>query len=81
MGLLLLLGSMPAWADDLCRAGPKSEWLTKVELEQKLLAQGWRLRRIKVDDGCYEVYGWNPGGEPVKALFHPRTFQPVAGGH
>jgi hypothetical protein len=70
--------AMPAQASDLCQAGPKDAWQSKTELEHKLLAQGWRLRRIKVEDGCYEAYGWDASGKPVEAYFHPRTLAPVS---
>jgi sulfoxide reductase heme-binding subunit YedZ len=35
------------------------------------------VRRIKVDGGCYEVYGQNDKGQRVEAYFHPVTLEPV----
>lgn len=76
--LVWLLQGIAAAAGDRCQAGSKDTWLSKTELERRLVAQGWKLRRIKVDDGCYEVYGWDPGGKAVEVHFHPRTLEPVA---
>lgn len=58
-----------------CKSGPKSSWKSQDELRGKLTAQGWRVRRIKVDGGCYEVYAVNDKGQRVESYFHPVTFQ------
>ena len=42
-----------------------------------LLERGWKIRRIKEDGGCYEVYAFNEKGERVEAYFHPLTLAPV----
>ena len=42
-----------------------------------LSKQGWKVQRIKVDGGCYEVYAFNEKGQRVEAYFHPRTLEPV----
>jgi hypothetical protein len=56
--------SMSAQATGLatCDSGPK---------------EGWQVRRIKVDGGCYEVYAVDPKGARVEAYFHPVTLEPV----
>ena len=60
-----------------CDSGPSSGWQAQSTLEKKLVAQGWKVRRIKVDGGCYEVYALNDKGERVEAYFHPVTLAPV----
>jgi hypothetical protein len=69
----------PAAATGLatCDSGPQSGWQQQSTLEKKLSAQGWKIRRIKVDGGCYEVYAMNEKGERVEAYFHPKTLAPV----
>ena len=42
-----------------------------------LTAKGWKVRRIKEDGGCYEVYALNDKGERVEAYFHPVTLDSV----
>ena len=60
-----------------CESGAKESWQPQEKLQKSLTDQGWKVRRIKVDGGCYEVYGLNEKGEKVEAYFHPRTFAPV----
>ena len=58
-----------------CNSGPKSGWQSQDKLKTKLTGEGWNVRRIKVDGGCYEVYAINDKGERVEAYFHPVTFK------
>jgi hypothetical protein len=60
-----------------CNSGPESGWQSEDALKQKLTTQGWSIRRIKIDGGCYEVYGVNEKGERVETYFHPVTFDHV----
>jgi hypothetical protein len=56
-----------------CEAVPQEKWLTKQELTKKLEAEGWTVRRMKPDGGCWEVYGTTPEGQRVEGYFHPAT--------
>ena len=78
LGALALLAS-PAQATGLatCDSGPKESWQPQAALEKQLVDRKWQVRRIKVDGGCYEVYGFNEKGERVEAYFHPVTLAPV----
>jgi hypothetical protein len=60
-----------------CESGAKETWQPQEKLEKSLADKGWKVRRIKVDGGCYEVYGLNEKGEKIEAYFHPQTFAPV----
>jgi hypothetical protein len=60
-----------------CDSGPSSGWQPQAKLEQMLTSQGWKVRRIKVDGGCYEVYALDAKGQRVEAYFHPTTLEPV----
>lgn len=60
-----------------CDSGPESGWQTKEKLESMLKEKGWKVRRIKVDGGCYEVYALNEQGKRVEAYFHPVTLASV----
>ena len=75
----LSLVALPAGATGLatCDSGPKSGWQPQEKLEKMLTGQGWKIRRIKEDGGCYEVYALNDKGERVEAYFHPVTLAPV----
>lgn len=58
-----------------CKAGPQSGWKTPKVLTEKLVKEGWTVRKAKVDGGCYEVYGTTPEGDRVEAYFHPVTLE------
>jgi hypothetical protein len=74
-----LLGVSQAQATGLatCDSGPSSGWIPQIKLEQMLVKQGWKVQRIKVDGGCYEVYAFNEKGQRVEAYFHPKTLESV----
>ena len=69
----------PAHATGLatCESGAKETWQPQEKLEKTLTEKGWKVRRIKIDGGCYEVYALNEKGEKVEAYFHPQTLAPV----
>jgi hypothetical protein len=60
-----------------CESGAQSGWQSEETLRQRLTAQGWQIRRIKVDGGCYEVYAVNQRGQRVEVYFHPVTLAQV----
>ena len=60
-----------------CESGPRSGWQPESKLTEMLTAKGWKVRRIKEDGGCYEVYALNDKGERVEAYFHPVTLDSV----
>ena len=78
--LALLTISLNAGATGLatCESGPKSGWQPQEKLEKQLVDQnGWKIRRIKEDGGCYEVYAITDKGQRVEAYFHPKTLESV----
>jgi len=56
-----------------CESGDESGWKTMDQLESKMKEDGWTVRRIKEDGGCYEAYGTSPDGKRVEAYFDPVT--------
>ncbi|MEO8151569.1 MAG: PepSY domain-containing protein [Rhizobacter sp.] len=65
-----------AHGDVKCDA-PKAEWKPQMELQSKLVAEGWKVRKVQVYGGCYEVYGFDAKGERAEAFFDPKTFDRV----
>ena len=59
-----------------CEATDRTTWLSQAQLAEKLEAQGWHVRRMKEDGGCWEVYGTNPDGLRVEGYFHPVSGAP-----
>ena len=49
-----------------------------MELQCKLTADGWKVRQVKTDNGCYEVYGFDSTGRRVEIYFNPKTFDKTA---
>ncbi|HLS81358.1 MAG TPA: PepSY domain-containing protein [Steroidobacter sp.] len=74
-----LLASAPVSATGLatCDSGPQNTWQAQEKLEKQLGELGWKVRRIKIDGGCYEVYAVDDRGERVEAYFHPQTLARV----
>ena len=72
-----LLISAQAQATGLmtCESGDPAKWQSKEKLTKLMQAEGWKVRRIKVDGGCYEVYGTTPDGNRVEAYYHPVTLE------
>ncbi len=57
-----------------CESGPKANWQSQEKLEKMLTDQnGWKIRRVKEDGGCYEVYAFDKNGDRVNAYYHPVT--------
>jgi hypothetical protein len=61
-----------------CDSGPQKDWQATDVLTKQLEAKGWKVRRVKVDGGCYEVYALDDKGQKVEAYFHPKTLDPVS---
>jgi len=74
--VLGILGAGPALASEHCDA-PMSEWQPPEALQQKLSEDGWDVKRIKTEDGCYEAYAIDEQGRQVEAYFDPKTFDVV----
>ena len=70
-------GSASAQHAERCEPIPKDQWKPQAELERKLTDMGWKIRRIKIENGCYEVYGTDEKGGKVEVFFHPKTFDRV----
>jgi hypothetical protein len=57
---------------------PKAEWKPQMELQRKLLADGWKkVRQVKTDNGCYEVYGFDENDKRAEKFYNPKTFELV----
>ena len=74
--LCLAAGQASAHGDFKCDE-PKAEWKPQMELQRKLTADGWKVRQVKTDNGCYEVYGFDNTGRRIEIYFNPKTFEKV----
>ncbi len=76
--LLLAANFALAHGDGFACKEPTKEWKQREELQSKLKAEGWNVRKLKVENGCYEVYGFDNKGKKREAYFNPRTLEPVS---
>ena len=65
-----------AYASDDCHV-PMANWQPREAAEKMAQSQGWTVRRIKVDDGCYEIKGRDASGREIEAKLDPQTLQVV----
>lgn len=76
LALAMGLATLPTWADDECDA-PVARWQSREAVRQMATQQGWDVQRLKIDDGCYEVYGKDAQGRSFKAKVDPETLRVV----
>lgn len=70
--IILTLGVPAALADDECK-DPIADWQPREQLKKQLEQQGWVVKRIRIDDGCYEVRALDDKGRRVKATYAPAS--------
>ncbi len=74
LALSLSLAALPACADDDCKA-PMDRWQSRQAVQQMAAQQGWKIERLKIDDGCYEIRGTDAQGRSFKAKIDPETLK------
>ncbi|ABN86222.1 PepSY domain-containing protein [Burkholderia pseudomallei] len=72
------LGIRAAMADDGddCRA-PLADWKPRDAVRALAQQKGWRVDKLKADDGCYEIKGHDADGKRFKAKLDPVTLDVV----
>lgn len=71
-GLLATISKIGMAAAD-CKAYPKEEWASEETLKQALVAEGYVIKKFKVDGHCYEIYGRNAQKKKVEIYFDMKT--------
>jgi hypothetical protein len=72
LGILLLNTSFAVASAD-CKSYPKEEWASEDTLKEALEAEGYTIKKFKVDGNCYEIYGRNKEGKKVEIYFDMKT--------
>ncbi|MBV1796389.1 PepSY domain-containing protein [Siccirubricoccus sp. G192] len=77
---VVALAIAPALADegrtatgDHCRTAPGAARLPAEAIGKTLEDLGYRVDRVKMDDGCYEARAMNDSGIPIEVRYHPVT--------
>ena len=73
---LSVVASGAAFAGSKCDV-PVGDWQPREKLQSQLEQQGWKIRSIKTEDGCYEAYAKDADGKRVEIFFNPATFEAV----
>jgi hypothetical protein len=74
--LLTLIGvffSSQLYAAADCPAYPKEEWASENTLKEALEAEGYTIKKFKIDGNCYEMYGRNKEGKKVEIYFDMKS--------
>ena len=74
IALLVVLPAAAAVADDDCFV-PMADWQPRDAVARLAGENGWTVRRIKIDDGCYEIDGADAEGRRIEVTVHPATLQ------
>jgi hypothetical protein len=73
--VLTVVAAGPALAAGTCSSAPKSKWQSKSALESQLQADGYNVRQIKTEGGCYEVYATDKDGKRANMAFNAETLK------
>lgn len=82
IAFLLTLSAAPfvasaACASPSCGNAPQSSWMSLKDIEAKATGMGYQVRKIEIDEGCYEVYAIDKDGKRVEAYLNPVTAEVV----
>ncbi len=76
LALTAILAAGTARADDDCFV-PMANWQPREAVSKLAAEKGWTVRRIKIDDGCYEIEGADARGRRLEVKVHPATLQVI----
>jgi hypothetical protein len=71
----IIAAAGPALAAGKCTNAPKSKWQPRSALESQLHADGYKVRQIKVEGGCYEVYATDKDGKRANMAYNAETLE------
>jgi hypothetical protein len=72
LAVLIGLPATMARADDDCFV-PMADWRPREAVAALAVDNGWTVRRIRIDDGCYEIDGRDAQGRAIEVKVHPGT--------
>jgi len=70
--VLTALAATGAGAEDDCDV-PMRNWQPRASVIAMAEARGWTVRRLKIDDGCYEIHAVDETGRRFEAKIDPAT--------
>ena len=76
LGFLAAFPAGTAQAHDDCFV-PMADWQPRDAVARLAEQNGWTVRRIKIDDGCYEIRGSDADGRQIEVTVHPATLEVI----
>lgn len=67
----LVTFSLGAFASSACTDAPRSKWLPEKEVQVRLEKQGYSVKRVKVEDSCYEAHVTGKDGKKTELKINP----------
>lgn len=74
--VILALSTAALASEPTCNA-PKSSWMSEAAFKKSIETQGYKIKTLKVTNGCYEIYGHDKAGKRVEISFDPATGVPA----
>ena len=74
------LGAATAQAGSLgkpCTSAPETQWLPMAQLQAKVEAQGYKVKKAKLKNACGELYTLDKNGNRVELFVDPTSGQIV----
>lgn len=69
------MAASPVFAASHHCMSPVAAWKPRSLLQEKLEDEGWHVRSIRAQDGCYDARAIDPQGQRVQAFFDPASLE------
>jgi hypothetical protein len=76
IGISIAAAASAAAASETCTRAPREQWKSETEARAAAESMGYKVVRIKADDGCYEVKA-DKGGRRYEIKFDPTDLRVV----
>tara|TARA_R110002020_G_scaffold144324_2_gene317300 strand:+ start:182 stop:475 length:294 start_codon:yes stop_codon:yes gene_type:complete len=76
LAILAVFPAGSALAEEDCFV-PMAKWQPRDAVARLATENGWSVRRIKIDDGCYAIDGRDTAGRRIEVKLHPETLQVI----
>ncbi len=76
LAVLTTLGTtVPAFASDdpSCGNAPREQWMSKDAITEKATGMGYKVHRVKIENGCYEIKAFDKNGNRAEIYANPVT--------
>jgi len=66
--------ALPGQDITVCTQAPAADWMEEADFRAIVARRGFRILKFKVSRGnCYEIYGFDAGGQLVEVYFNPQN--------